>query len=82
MGGNPLWSREKITEIAGNTGMSETQIYKWWWDQTRKRVKKLKIQKKTEENDNSNRVVVASEEATRDIEETQNSDDSILNNQN
>jgi len=22
--------------------MSETQIYKWWWDQTRKRLKKLK----------------------------------------
>ena len=22
--------------------MSETQIYKWWWDQTRKRMKKLK----------------------------------------
>lgn len=22
--------------------MSETQIYKWWWDQTRKRMRKLK----------------------------------------
>ena len=22
--------------------MSETQISKWWWDQTRKRIKKLK----------------------------------------
>ncbi len=22
--------------------MTETQIYKWWWDQTRKRMKKLK----------------------------------------
>lgn len=22
--------------------MSETQIYKWWWDQTRKRMKRLK----------------------------------------
>ena len=41
-------------------------------------MKKLKSEKKTEENDNSTRVAVASEEATRDIEETQNSDDSIL----
>ena len=82
MGGNPLWSREKITGIAEKSGMSETQIYKWWWDQTRKRVKKIKNEKKTEENDNSTRVAVASEEATRDIEETQNSDDSILINQN
>jgi hypothetical protein len=29
-------------EISERTGMSETQIYKWWWDQTRKRMKKLK----------------------------------------
>ena len=42
-GSNLLWSREKIIEIADKTGMSETQIYKWWWDQTRKRVKRLKI---------------------------------------
>lgn len=42
-GSNLLWSREKIIEIAEKTGMSETQIYKWWWDQTRKRVKRLKI---------------------------------------
>ena len=42
-GSNLLWSREKIIEIAERTGMTETQIYKWWWDQTRKRVKRLKI---------------------------------------
>ena len=42
-GSNLLWSRQKIIEIAQKTGMSETQIYKWWWDQTRKRVKRLKI---------------------------------------
>ena len=41
-GGNLLWSREKIIEISERSGMSETQIYKWWWDQTRKRMKKLK----------------------------------------
>ena len=27
--------------------MSETQIYKWWWDQTRKRAKKLQSQEGT-----------------------------------
>ena len=42
-GSNLLWSRQKIIEIAERTGMTETQIYKWWWDQTRKRVKRLKI---------------------------------------
>ena len=41
-GGNLLWSREKIIDISEKSGMSETQIYKWWWDQTRKRLKKLK----------------------------------------
>ena len=37
-----MWNREKILDIAERTGMTETQIYKWWWDQTRKRVKRLK----------------------------------------
>jgi len=41
-GSNLLWSRQKIVELSDQTGMSETQIYKWWWDQTRKRMKKLK----------------------------------------
>lgn len=31
-GSNMLWSRQKIIEISERTGMSETQIYKWWWD--------------------------------------------------
>ena len=31
-GNNLLWSRQKIVEISERTGMSETQIYKWWWD--------------------------------------------------
>ena len=29
---NGLWSRDDITELAGELDMSETQIYKWWWD--------------------------------------------------
>lgn len=36
-----MWTREKITELSQKLTMSETQVYKWWWDQTRKRAKKL-----------------------------------------
>lgn len=36
-----MWSREKITDLSTKLSMSETQIYKWWWDQTRKRAKRL-----------------------------------------
>ena len=42
--------------------MTETQIYKWWWDQTRKRVKRLKITRARLEANNCNRN--ASKEAT------------------
>ena len=42
--------------------MTETQIYKWWWDQTRKRVKRLKITRTRLEANNCNRT--ASKEAT------------------
>ena len=37
-----MWNRDKILDIADRTGMTETQIYKWWWDQTRKRAKRLR----------------------------------------
>lgn len=36
-----LWSREKIIQISEKLDLAETQIYKWWWDQTRKRQKKF-----------------------------------------
>jgi len=36
-----LWSREKIERIAQHIGIHETQVYKWWWDQTKKRQKFL-----------------------------------------
>ncbi|CDW88553.1 UNKNOWN [Stylonychia lemnae] len=36
-----LWSREKINQISKKLDMNETQVYKWWWDQTRKRQKIL-----------------------------------------
>jgi transposase-like protein len=39
-----LWSREKIEEVAQRLNMNETQVYKWWWDQTRKRQKLMSNQ--------------------------------------
>ena len=77
-GNNLLWSREKIAEIASRTGMTETQIYKWWWDQTRKRVKKLKSDKNAGSMGHALRGVAGSEDATRDNEVSQNSDPSII----
>jgi len=34
-----LWDKEKVAEIAVKCGLDEAQVYKWWWDQTRKRAK-------------------------------------------
>jgi len=34
-----LWSCEKIMSISEDLNLAETQVYKWWWDQTRKRQK-------------------------------------------
>ena len=58
--------------------MTETQIYKWWWDQTRKRVKKLKNDKNTGCMGYSFKGVAGSEDATRDNEVSQNSDPSVI----
>ena len=44
-----LWSKEKIKEISERIGMAETQVYKWWWDQTRKRVKRLEGAEKSQQ---------------------------------
>jgi len=39
-----MWTRESIKQMRikyeSEFFMSEQQIYKWWWDQTRKRSKK------------------------------------------
>ena len=39
-----LWTRDSIKKLrqqhAADFSMSEQQIYKWWWDQTRKRSKR------------------------------------------
>ena len=45
---NVMWTRESIKVMRANYAdefsMSEQQIYKWWWDQTRKRSKKVDTQ--------------------------------------
>ena len=33
------WDKEKITEMAEATGLSQAQVYKWWWDQKKKNLK-------------------------------------------
>lgn len=30
------WNKEKITQVALSTGLSESQVYKWCWDQKKK----------------------------------------------
>lgn len=46
-----MWTRESIKVMRANYAdefsMSEQQIYKWWWDQTRKRSKKVDTQLNT-----------------------------------
>jgi len=34
---NPNWSKETLLEVARKTGLSEAQVYKWGWDQKRKK---------------------------------------------
>jgi hypothetical protein len=33
------WSKEKIAEMSELTGLSQSQVYKWWWDQKKKSIK-------------------------------------------
>ena len=46
---NVMWTRESIKQMRkkyeSDFSMSEQQIYKWWWDQTRKRTKKNQSKK-------------------------------------
>lgn len=35
----PNWSKEKIVEMSELTGLSQSQVYKWWWDQKKKNMK-------------------------------------------
>ena len=33
------WTKEKIVRMAGITGLSQSQVYKWCWDQKKKQNK-------------------------------------------
>lgn len=33
---NPEWTKERVTELSEKTGLSESQVYKWNWDQRKK----------------------------------------------
>lgn len=50
-----MWTRDSIKQMRvkyqSEFFMSEQQIYKWWWDQTRKRSKKAVRKSKPFEND-------------------------------
>jgi len=37
------WSKEKIAEMSEITGLSQSQVYKWWWDQKKKNMKNESI---------------------------------------
>ena len=34
---DPYWSKETLLEIATNIDLTEAQVYKWGWDQKRKK---------------------------------------------
>lgn len=34
---NPEWTKERLLELSKLTGLTEAQIYKWGWDQRRKK---------------------------------------------
>lgn len=33
------WTKEKINKMAEVTGLSQSQVYKWCWDQKKKNLK-------------------------------------------
>jgi hypothetical protein len=33
------WNKDKIAEMSEITGLSQSQVYKWWWDQKKKNIK-------------------------------------------
>ena len=34
---NPNWSKDTLLDVSRKTGLSEAQVYKWGWDQKRKK---------------------------------------------
>jgi len=41
-----IWDKDKIKEISRKVELDQAQIYKWWWDQTRKMQKREKEREK------------------------------------
>lgn len=35
---NPHWSKETLFRLAKQCGLSEAQVYKWGWDQKKKKI--------------------------------------------
>jgi hypothetical protein len=40
---NPNWSKDIMLDVSKKTGLSEAQVYKWGWDQKRKKCQELGI---------------------------------------
>jgi len=34
---NPNWTKDTLFDVSRKTGLSEAQVYKWGWDQKRKK---------------------------------------------
>lgn len=47
---NKEWSKELITKISEMTGLTESQIYKWNWDQKKKEEDELNNSNKNLDN--------------------------------
>lgn len=44
--GEMNWTKEKIVRMAEITGLSQSQVYKWCWDQKKKSMKYKDCQKR------------------------------------
>ena len=51
------WSKEKIFKVSKMTGLSESQVYKWCWDQKKKRDDIESKQKKNNFSNNSSTIM-------------------------
>lgn len=41
-----FWDKEKISQVSKLTGLSESQVYKWFWDQKKKKIEGVVDEKK------------------------------------
>lgn len=52
LGGEMNWTKEKIVKMAEVTGLSQSQVYKWCWDQKKKNFKNKEQKRKFIRKDN------------------------------